>query len=190
MKNTAASRIEETWLPDSDPWQEENSEYEFEQGTWEQEEDDENENDEETWDDEDSHWEQDDPYWEEERRGLNPLDEAWGIASAIDIYECSPDKIRDADEIRRFVVELCELIEMKRFGETQVVHFGEDEKVAGYSMVQLIETSLISAHFANLTNAVYLDVFSCKAYDTETVRKFAQDFFGGSRSNISVTMRH
>lgn len=115
--------------------------------------------------------------------------EVWGIASAIDIYGCDPDKIRDADLIKKFVVELCDLIEMKRFGETQVVHFGEDEKVAGFSMVQLIETSLISAHFANKSNATYLDVFSCKAYDPEKVRAFAQEYFGGSLSRLHVTYR-
>jgi S-adenosylmethionine/arginine decarboxylase-like enzyme len=117
---------------------------------------------------------------------LQPL---WGIASAIDIYNCDPDKIRNGKTICRFVVELCEFIEMKRFGETQVVHFGEDERVAGYSMVQLIETSLISAHFANLTNTTYLDVFSCKPYNPEKVRNFAQDFFGGSHSILNVTLR-
>jgi S-adenosylmethionine/arginine decarboxylase-like enzyme len=79
---------------------------------------------------------------------------------------------------------------MKRFGETQVVHFGEDEKVAGYSMVQLIETSLISAHFANQSNATYLDVFSCKAYDPEVVREFSQNYFDGKSSRINVTYRH
>ena len=115
--------------------------------------------------------------------------EVWGVASAIDIYECDPDKIRDADLIKRFVAELCDLIEMKRFGETQVVHFGEDEKVAGFSMVQLIETSLISAHFANQSNATYLDVFSCKTYDPEEVRKFAQKYFGGALSRLRVTYR-
>ncbi len=113
----------------------------------------------------------------------------WGIASSIDIYDCNPIKIRNADGIRRFVVELCDLIEMKRFGETQVVHFGEDERVSGYSMVQLIETSLISAHFANLTNATYLDVFSCKPYSPEKVKAFAQDYFGGSRSTLHVALR-
>ena len=113
----------------------------------------------------------------------------WGMASAIDIYSCDPEKIRDAETIRRFVVELCDLIEMRRFGETQVVHFGEDERVAGYSMVQLIETSLISGHFANLTNAVYLDVFSCKPYDPETVRDFAEHYFGGARSTLQVNLR-
>ena len=116
--------------------------------------------------------------------------EVWGIASAIDIYECDPAKIRDAELIKQFVVDLCELIKMKRYGETQVIHFGEDEKVAGYSMVQLIETSLISAHFANLSNATYLDVFSCKAYDPERVRRFAQDYFNGRSSSLNVTFRH
>jgi S-adenosylmethionine/arginine decarboxylase-like enzyme len=115
--------------------------------------------------------------------------DVWGMASSIDIYGCDPDIIRDADLIRRFTAELCEMIEMKRFGETQVVHFGEDERVAGYSMVQLIETSLISAHFANQTNAVYLDVFSCKPYDPETVREFAREFFGGRHTIMNVNYR-
>jgi S-adenosylmethionine/arginine decarboxylase-like enzyme len=113
----------------------------------------------------------------------------WGIACSVDIYNCAPKVIRDADAIRRFVVELCDLIQMKRFGDTQVVHFGEDEKVAGFSMTQLIETSLISAHFANLTNTVYLDVFSCKPYDPEDVRSFAEEFFGGERSILQVNLR-
>ena len=114
----------------------------------------------------------------------------WGIASSIDIYQCCPEKIRCAETIRRFVIELCDLIEMKRFGDTQVVHFGEDERVSGYSMVQLIETSLISGHFANLTNTAYIDVFSCKAYDPQVVQRFAQTFFEGSHSLINVTLRH
>ena len=113
----------------------------------------------------------------------------WGIASSIDIYDCDPERIRSAEFIRQFVVDLCDLIEMKRFGETQVVHFGEDEKVAGFSMVQLIETSLISAHFANLTNATYLDVFSCKPYDPEVARDFAERYFMGSSSILHVSLR-
>ncbi|MBC8469425.1 MAG: S-adenosylmethionine decarboxylase, partial [Planctomycetes bacterium] len=57
------------------------------------------------------------------------LQSAWGIASSFDIYNCDPDAIRSAERIRQFVVELCDLIEMKRFGETTVVNFGEDERV-------------------------------------------------------------
>ena len=114
---------------------------------------------------------------------------AWGIASSFDIYNCDPDTIRSAERIQQFVVELCDLIEMKRFGETTVVNFGEDERVAGYSMVQLIETSLISAHFANKTNTVYLDVFSCKPYGPSVVAEFAQRFFGGTACITHSTLR-
>ena len=113
----------------------------------------------------------------------------WGVASSFDIYNCNPQTIRDADEIRRFVVELCDLIDMKRFGETLVVHFGEEERVAGFSMVQLIETSLISAHFANQSNTTYLDVFSCKPYDPDVVEEFAQRFLGGSHCIAHVNLR-
>jgi S-adenosylmethionine/arginine decarboxylase-like enzyme len=113
----------------------------------------------------------------------------WGLASSIDIYNCDGATIRDADKIRRFVAELCDLIGMRRFGETLVVHFGEEERVAGYSMVQLIETSLISAHFANLTNTVYLDVFSCKLYDPHTVEEFARTYFGGTHCITHATPR-
>lgn len=114
----------------------------------------------------------------------------WGIASSIDIYGCNPETIRSAEKIKEFVAKLCDLIEMKRFGETLVVHFGEEERVAGFSMVQLIETSLISAHFANLTNTVYLDVFSCKPYDLKVVEKFARAFFGGKRCMTHVKCRY
>ncbi len=114
---------------------------------------------------------------------------AWGISASIDIYDCNPESIRDAEYIKRFVVDLCDLIEMRRYGETQVVNFGENERVAGFSMLQLIETSLISAHFANQSNTVYLDVFSCKAYDPEVVEEFARNYFEGRRSVMNVTLR-
>ena len=45
---------------------------------------------------------------------------AWGLCTAVDLQDCHPDLIRNADHIRRYVVELCELIDMKRFGECQV----------------------------------------------------------------------
>lgn len=114
---------------------------------------------------------------------------AWGLATNVDLYGCNPETIRDAGKIKQFVAELCELIDMKRFGETEVVHFGPNDKVAGYSMTQLIETSLISGHFANSTNAAYLDVFSCKEYDPDDVAEYAKKFFGAESVKINVVLR-
>lgn len=115
--------------------------------------------------------------------------DAWGLLSSIDLHGCDGATIRDAQAIKRFVVELCERIDMKRFGECHVVHFGEEERVAGYSMFQLIETSCISAHFANETNTTYLDIFSCKYYEPSEAAEFAKEFFGASDYTLTTTLR-
>ncbi|MDD9305038.1 MAG: adenosylmethionine decarboxylase [Desulfobacter sp.] len=113
----------------------------------------------------------------------------WGVLTSVDIYDCDPDGIRDAQNIESFVVQLCDRIKMKRFGDCQVVHFGEDEKVAGYSMTQLIETSLISGHFANASNSAYLDIFSCKFYEPRDVAEFAMSFFNGRHYKMQIGLR-
>lgn len=113
----------------------------------------------------------------------------WGVLTSVDIYQSDSDLIRDATKIEQFVYQLCDLIEMKRFGECQVVHFGEDEKVEGFSMTQLIETSLISGHFANASNAVYLDVFSCKFYEPREVAEFTCNYFKGENYKMQVAFR-
>ena len=115
--------------------------------------------------------------------------DAWGLVSSIDLHNCNAATIRDAEKIKQFVYELCEKIGMKRFGECTVVNFGEEERVAGYSMTQLIETSLISAHFANQSNTTYLDIFSCKYYNPNIAADFAKEYFGASDYNLAVSLR-
>ena len=113
----------------------------------------------------------------------------WGLLTSLDAKDCNPELIRSADVIKEYVIQLCDLIQMKRFQDTVVVNFGEDEKVAGYSMVQLIETSLISGHFANLNNASYIDIFSCKLYDPNVAAEFTKKYFGASEVSINYCFR-
>ena len=113
----------------------------------------------------------------------------WGVSSSIDLYDCDLRLMQDKDEIKRFVRELCDLIKMTRFGETQVVHFGEDPRVTGFSMTQLIETSLVSAHFADNSCAIYLDIFSCGPYDPQGAAAFAAHFFKAQRRKVHVLKR-
>lgn len=115
--------------------------------------------------------------------------EVWGVSSCIDLYECDLRLMQDADAIREFVKLLCDRIKMRRYGETQVVFFGDEPRVQGFSMTQLIETSLISAHFADASRAIYLDVFSCAPYDSEETAKFAAEYFKAERYNLHVVHR-
>jgi len=113
----------------------------------------------------------------------------WGLYTSVDLKGCDPASIRDAEKIHRFIIELCDLIDMKRFGEPQIIHFGPNERVAGFSMTQLIETSLVSGHFANETNAAYLDIFSCKEYEPSKAAEFCRTFFGAETATYQVLFR-
>ncbi|MCM2283477.1 MAG: adenosylmethionine decarboxylase [Desulfobacula sp.] len=123
--------------------------------------------------------------WKKEYERKNP----WGVLASFDIYEADPGIIRDAGRIEQFVHELSDLIDMKRYGDCKVVHFGEDQKIEGFSMTQLVDTSLISGHFANASNTVYLDVFSCKFYDPRQVAEFAMSFFKAGHYKLQIALR-
>lgn len=101
----------------------------------------------------------------------------WGWHLVLNLYDCNPALITSAGVIEKFVIELCDLIKMRRFGPPTIVNFGEDPRVAGYSLVQLIETSNICGHFANDSNAAYLDIFSCKAFDPQVAADFCAATF-------------
>ena len=115
--------------------------------------------------------------------------EYWGVSSSIDLYECDLGLMQNAEAIREFVRSLCDRIKMRRYGETQVVFFGDDPRVTGFSMTQLIETSLISAHFADASCAIYLDVFSCALYEPEEVAEFAKEYFKAAKYKLHVAYR-
>ena len=114
--------------------------------------------------------------------------ESFGISSSIDLYECN-DFVCDPKKIEQYVIELCDLIKMKRFGECKIVHFGQDPKVMGYSMAQLIETSLISGHFVDANHNAYIDIFSCKEYDINLVAKFTSDYFESTYCFVKSQIR-
>ena len=115
--------------------------------------------------------------------------QAWGLLTSVDIYNCAPETIRCADTIKTFVKQLCEKIDMKTYEECVVVKFGKEPRISGFSMTQLIETSLISGHFAEESNATYLDVFSCKFYEPRDVAEFAISFFKGTNYKMQVALR-
>ena len=66
------------------------------------------------------------------------------------------------------------------YWEPQIVNFGSGNK-AGYTLVQLIETSNICGHFVNETNDVYLDVFSCKPFEPKVVIALVKAFFDAKK---------
>lgn len=115
----------------------------------------------------------------------------FGQELIINLYDCDLDKISSYNEIKKFVIELCDrVICMKRFGEPLIPHFGHDNPISsGYSLVQLIETSSVTAHFSEYKRSVYLNIFSCAWFDAAKTTSFCQKFFGAKRAQTKLIKR-
>ena len=101
---------------------------------------------------------------------------AWGYHLMLDCYDCDLKPMTDAETVKKFAKELVDRIDMVAYGEPQVIHFGEGDK-EGFTLVQLIETSNICAHFCNDSGNFYLDVFSCKHFPASVVESVVQNHF-------------
>lgn len=113
---------------------------------------------------------------------------SWGKHFIFDGYECNAYTIRNSCAIEKFAVELVNAIDMVAYGVPQIIHFGEGDK-AGYTLVQLIETSNICCHFIEETNAICLDVFSCKDFDTDIVIDVIEKYFSPKEYNTQLILR-
>jgi S-adenosylmethionine/arginine decarboxylase-like enzyme len=115
---------------------------------------------------------------------------SWGYHLLLDLRACSKEAIRDAETIRQFTVDLVEAIDMKAYGEPILAHFAEHKaEAAGWSLVQLIETSSITGHFCDLSGDAYLDVFSCKEIDVDAAVALVEERFAPERITKSLLIR-
>ena len=112
----------------------------------------------------------------------------WGYHTIIDASECDYELITNYTNVYNFAKQLVKDIDMVAYGEPQIVDFGSGDK-AGFTLVQLIETSNICAHFCNGSGDAYIDVFSCKPYDRDIVRDQIIQFFKPRQITINYIER-
>ena len=112
----------------------------------------------------------------------------WGYHLTADCAGCNGN-IKDGKAIAAFSAELVEALAMKVYGAPQIVRFGEDPKVTGYTLVQLIETSNITAHFCDYSGEAYIDIFSCKAFAIEDAMRVIDKHFAPVACNRSYQER-
>jgi hypothetical protein len=117
-------------------------------------------------------------------------EEPFGWELQLDLHGCNPYVIRTGTVLSAYADELVKLIDMKAYGLPLLDRFGlASPKTAGYTLVQRIETSLISGHFSEARNSAHLNVFSCKPFDAMTVHDFSVEFFGADRAVMVMTER-
>lgn len=103
---------------------------------------------------------------------------AWGWELIIDMRCGHLNLVTDPIYIADFARSLVKKIDMVAFGEPQVVHFADHcRDKAGWTLIQLMETSNITAHFLDNDGDAYINVFSCKQFDPDVVVKTIQEWF-------------
>jgi len=121
---------------------------------------------------------------ETSNRASGPLDNKYGVELILDLHECDVLKF-NRQSITLYFEQLCDLIDMER----EELHFWDDLGVPegdrqtsphtqGTSAVQFILTSSIVIHTLDQLKAVYINIFSCKAYDPVIAEEFSVKWFG------------
>jgi S-adenosylmethionine/arginine decarboxylase-like enzyme len=116
------------------------------------------------------------------------MSDYWGYHLIFDASGAEANLIDDHDTIYNFTKQLVIDIDMVAYGEPQIVRFGSGNK-EGYTLVQLIETSNICAHFVPADGVFYMDVFSCKPFDPAKVIELATKYFKCTNYKVAFLER-
>lgn len=114
----------------------------------------------------------------------------YGKELILDLYDCDPKIIRSKKNFLEYLNKICDLIKVKKYGKPICKRFALHlEHVAGYSLVQLIESSSITGHFSELWNRAFINIFSCKLFDDKIVTSFTKKFFKAKKIKNRILIR-
>jgi len=124
--------------------------------------------------------------WKKVYENTNP----WGMSTSVDVYGCSSDMIKDPDCIKNFITRVCGTLGIIDTENAPLVYYDETKTAAGFSTTRSIEPFGISGHFDHVTNAAYLDIFSCNKYEPRELAEFCLSYFRGRHYKMQVALRH
>jgi S-adenosylmethionine/arginine decarboxylase-like enzyme len=113
----------------------------------------------------------------------------WGYHLMLDCSGCNLDYINSKPHIEQFLKELVDRIDMISHGDPQIEFLLPGTDNEGYSVLQMITTSNITAHFVNSSKTAYIDVFSCKFFEKDIAVKVVQDYFSPMMVKVNFLER-
>jgi len=113
----------------------------------------------------------------------------FGIELIMDMHKCDTSTFTK-ENLSKYFIELCELINMKRHGDPLFWHDDSDTPhLKGVSAIQFIETSNIVVHALDLLEAVFVNIFSCKEFDAKKAEDFTKNFFNAKEIETKTIER-
>jgi S-adenosylmethionine/arginine decarboxylase-like enzyme len=107
----------------------------------------------------------------------------------LDISGCS-DAIKSREAIYNFNKDLVQKIDMTAHGEPIIEFLLPGDPKQGYSLMQLITTSNICAHFVEPDMTAYIDIFSCKPFDINVAQNVVREHFAPTKMRINYITRN
>lgn len=108
---------------------------------------------------------------------------------SVDLGECDYSLLTNKKKIAEFCDKLCKEIKMVAHGKPIIKRFGEGD-LEGYSAIQFIETSSITAHLDEFGLRAFIDIFSCKTFDEKKAKIFCQKFFKAKKVRVRNFYRY
>ncbi len=114
----------------------------------------------------------------------------FGPHLTLDLNECSPEKLSNFDLVFDVLNTLPEKIGMTKITQPYVFKYAglvpEDKGVTGFVV---IAESHISIHTFQEKNYAFIDLFSCKPFDTERAQDYLIEAFESKQPTVNVLMR-
>lgn len=102
-----------------------------------------------------------------------------GTHLIIDLKGCKNlERLSDKRFIENFILELVEIAKMKAITKPNVLYYEHEEKEeSGVTGFVIIADSHISVHTYPFKESLYLDLFSCKIFDSKKIIRFIKETF-------------
>ena len=113
--------------------------------------------------------------------------ETYGHELVLDIHEVEPGPFTGPmtlEAIKKFAADLCAEIGMitgpcHAWGTDEDKNEWFNPKTNGISCVQFLHSSSITIHAIDPLGKVFINIFSCEAFDIEKAKAFSLAHFGG-----------
>jgi S-adenosylmethionine/arginine decarboxylase-like enzyme len=111
----------------------------------------------------------------------------YGQELIIDIHECDLTNLSSRSDIEDFCNEICDVLDMNK----GPLHFWDYEgfpqeykdappHLKGITAIQFLTTSNLTIHILDELKSVYLNIFSCKSFDSKKVIEYVQEWTLGN----------
>lgn len=112
----------------------------------------------------------------------------WGKSVSINLFSCNHKYISDPAKIQSYIKDVIAYIKMEAHGPCHIERFGSGN-LEGYSAMQFIETSSITLHADELHDRCFVDIFSCKDFNSDRAAKYTQRYFGSKNMSHATLTR-